>query len=179
LIDADQDAAVAAAVEVLQTFPDRYSGYWGVGMHAKLGLTDGGPDDGRLVDDLLTLLRDQGVDYTTFFRALSAAVRGDVDPARSLFGEPAAFDAWAQRWQARLSGEPGPTAAAMDRVNPFYVPRNQRVEEALTAATAGDLGPVRRLLDVLTRPFEERPGLEAYATPAPAGCGVYRTFCGT
>jgi uncharacterized protein YdiU (UPF0061 family) len=179
LIDADQDAAVAAAVEVLQTFPDRYSGYWGVGMHAKLGLTDGGPDDGRLVDDLLTLLRDQSVDYTTFFRALSAAVRGDVDPARSLFGEPAAFDAWAQRWQARLSSEPGPTAAAMDRVNPVYVPRNQRVEEALTAATAGDLGPVRRLLDVLARPFDERPGLEAYATPAPAGCGVYRTFCGT
>ena len=148
-------------------------------MHAKLGLEGGGPDDGPLVDDLLTLLRDQAVDHTTFYRTLSAAVRGDADPARALFGEPAAFDAWARRWRSRLTGEPGPTAAAMDRVNPVYVPRNQRVEEALTAATAGDLDPVRRLLDVVTRPFDERPGLEEYAAPAPAGCGPYRTFCGT
>ncbi len=29
------------------------------------------------------------------------------------------------------------------------------------------------------RPFDERPGLEAYAAPAPEGFGDYRTFCGT
>ena len=179
LIDDDQDTAVAAAVEVLQTFPERYGRCWSRGMQAKLGLAGGGPDDGALIDDLLTLLRDQAVDHTSFFRALSAAVRGDAAPTRALFTEPAAFDAWAERWRTRLPAEPGPTAAAMDRVNPVYVPRNQRVEEALTAATAGDLDPVRRLLDVLARPFDERPGLEEYAAPAPTGCGVYRTFCGT
>ena len=66
----------------------------------------------------------------------------------------------------------------MDRVNPVYIPRNHMVEAALTAATDGDLGPFARLNDVLARHFDERPGLEAYATPAPEG-GVYRTFCGT
>jgi serine/tyrosine/threonine adenylyltransferase len=67
----------------------------------------------------------------------------------------------------------------MDRVNPVYIPRNHHVEDALAAATAGDLGPFDRLLDVLARPFDERPGLEAYAGPAPASWGSYRTFCGT
>ena len=67
----------------------------------------------------------------------------------------------------------------MDRVNPIYIPRNHEVEDALTAASAGDLGPFRRLLDVLARPFDERPGLERYAAPAPPGFGTYRTFCGT
>ncbi len=68
----------------------------------------------------------------------------------------------------------------MDRVNPVYVPRNARVEEALSAATAGDLAPVGRLLEAVTRPFDERSGLEPYAEPAPAGfAGTYRTFCGT
>jgi uncharacterized protein YdiU (UPF0061 family) len=43
----------------------------------------------------------------------------------------------------------------------------------------GDLGPFRGLLDVLVRPFDERPGLEAYAEPAPASGGPYRTYCGT
>ena len=67
----------------------------------------------------------------------------------------------------------------MDRVNPVYIPRNHLVEEALDAATAGDLDPVERLLDAVTRPFEERPGLERYAAPAPESFGPYRTFCGT
>jgi uncharacterized protein YdiU (UPF0061 family) len=67
----------------------------------------------------------------------------------------------------------------MDRVNPVYIPRNHHVEEALTAATAGDLGPFHQLLDVLAQPFHERPGLESYAAPAPSSFGAYRTFCGT
>jgi uncharacterized protein YdiU (UPF0061 family) len=67
----------------------------------------------------------------------------------------------------------------MHRVNPVYIPRNHVVEEALAAATAGDLEPFWRLLDVLARPFDERPGLERYAAPAPPSSGAYRTFCGT
>jgi uncharacterized protein YdiU (UPF0061 family) len=67
----------------------------------------------------------------------------------------------------------------MDRTNPLYIPRNHLVEEALDAATAGDLEPVRRLTDVVRRPFDERPGLERYATPAPEDFGRYVTYCGT
>jgi uncharacterized protein YdiU (UPF0061 family) len=123
------------------------------------------------------------VDYTAGLRALSAAAAGDLAPARSRFADPAPFDAWAGRWRARLS-EPGrdPRAVAemMDRVNPVYVARNHHVEEALAAATAGDLGPFERLLEVIRRPFDERPGLEPYAEPAPPDFAAgYRTFCGT
>jgi uncharacterized protein YdiU (UPF0061 family) len=67
----------------------------------------------------------------------------------------------------------------MDRVNPAYIPRNHLVEEALGAATAGDLGPVGRLLEAVTRPYDERPGLGRYAEPAPADFGTYTTYCGT
>ena len=67
----------------------------------------------------------------------------------------------------------------MDRVNPVYIPRNHQVEEALAAASDGDPRPFRRLLEVLAHPFDERPGLEPYATPAPPSFGRYRTFCGT
>ena len=67
----------------------------------------------------------------------------------------------------------------MDLANPVYIPRNHLVEEALTAATAGDLAPVGALLEVLADPFTEQPGLERYAQPAPPEFGRYRTFCGT
>jgi len=72
-----------------------------------------------------------------------------------------------------------PDASMMGRANPTYIPRNHLVEEALGAATAGDLDPFNRLLDVLKAPYTERPGLERYAVPAPEEFGSYRTFCGT
>ena len=58
----------------------------------------------------------------------------------------------------------------MRRANPWIIPRNHRVEEALAAASDGDdLGP-----------FEESAGNASYAEPAAADVTAgYRTFCGT
>src|SRR4051812_45230861 len=169
LLHDDQPTAIAMATEVLQSFTERYRGHWAAGMRAKLGLSEGAD---ALIDDLLTLLGAQRVDFTSGLRSLSSVLRGDAAPARSLYADPAAFDAWAERWQAALAAQgrdPQEAAAAMDRVNPVYIPRNHRVEEALAAATAGDMAPFRRLVEVVTRPFDERPGLADLAGPPPAG----------
>jgi uncharacterized protein YdiU (UPF0061 family) len=53
------------------------------------------------------------------------------------------------------------------------------VEEALAAGTAGDLGPLQQLLEAVSDPYRERPGLERYAAPDPDASPGYRTFCGT
>ncbi|SEO77253.1 protein adenylyltransferase SelO [Trujillonella endophytica] len=177
LIDDEQERAVELAVAALQGFRPAYGDAWSAGMRAKLGLPAGLDDAvaAPLVDDLLRLLQAGHVDHTSFFRGLGSAARGEAGPARDLFLDLAGFDAWAERWRALA-----PDAEAMDRVNPVYIPRNHLVEEALDAATAGDLGPLERLLEAVTRPFEARPGLERYAAPAPADFGAaYRTFCGT
>ncbi|MHA6782969.1 protein adenylyltransferase SelO [Pseudonocardia saturnea] len=170
LIDADADTAVAAATAVLDEFPDAYRRHRAAGMAAKLGLPE--PDD-QLETDLLELLHAQRVDFTGFFRALSAGT------ARPLFADPEPFDAWAARRDARLPADRAGAAAAMDRVNPVYVPRNHLVEEALTRATAGDLAPFHRLLGAVSAPYDGRPGLEDVAGPAPAGAVPHVTFCGT
>jgi uncharacterized protein YdiU (UPF0061 family) len=175
----DEAAAVDLAGTVLEAFPELFHSYRRAGMRAKLGLVDAQAEDTALIDDLLELMHAQQVDFTSCFRALSSSARGDPAPARALFHEPATFDAWAERWRARLAGDPEAIAAAMNRVNPVYIPRNHLVEEALAAATAGDMTPFERLLDVLAQPFHERPGLEAFAAPAPRSFGAYRTFCGT
>jgi serine/tyrosine/threonine adenylyltransferase len=170
LIDEDVDAAVEAATAVLTSFAETYSRHHAEGMAAKLGLPAPDPD---LAADLRELLRAQHVDFTTFFRALAAGT------ARSLFAEPEPFDAWATRREALLPADRAAVAAAMNRVNPVYIPRNHLVEEALTAATAGDLAPFRRLVDVVSDPYEQRPDLDDYARPAPEGCDPYVTYCGT
>jgi uncharacterized protein YdiU (UPF0061 family) len=174
LFDDDTDAAVEAATDAVRSFVERYEGYWMGGLAAKLGLDE---PDLPLIRDLLVLLDAQRVDFTQFFWALSAHLQGH--DARSMFAEPDAFDTWVARWQAILPADRDAVAVAMDRVNPVYIPRNHLVEEALTAATDGDMAPFRRLVEVLASPFVERPGLERYAEPAPAGCGPYVTYCGT
>ena len=114
------------------------------------------------------------VDYTSFFRSLGAAARGDAEPAQGQFLDISPFDDWSARWLAL-----GPDAAAMDQVNPVYIPRNHLVEGALAAATDGDLDPLEQLLDAVTSPYDERHGLERYAEGAPSSSAHYQTFCGT
>src|SRR3954451_4695681 len=144
LIDEDADAAVAASVEAVNGFVAAFQGHWDEGMAAKLGLP---APDPQLAEDLAALLRAQRVDFTSFFRALSAGT------ARDLFLDRDAFDAWAARRDALLPADRAAVADAMDRVNPVYIPRNHRVEVALAAATAGDLAPFRTLLDAVSQPF--------------------------
>jgi uncharacterized protein YdiU (UPF0061 family) len=172
----DQERAIELATESLGTFRARYSAAWKAGMRAKLGLSTSLDDAAvsPLVEELIALLQASHVDHTSFFRHLGATARGDGEPARGLFLDLAAFEAWTERWRAL-----GPDADAMDRVNPVYIPRNHLVEEALTAGTGGDQQPLQRLLEVLAAPYDERTGLERYAAPAPEDFGSYQTFCGT
>ncbi|SFP82748.1 Uncharacterized conserved protein YdiU, UPF0061 family [Geodermatophilus dictyosporus] len=176
LLADEQEAAIEVAVASLGGFRPAYDAAWSDGMRRKLGLPEGLDDEvaRALSDDLLTLLTAGRVDLTSFFRGLSGAARGAPEPTRELFLDLAGIDGWLARWRALA-----PDADAMDRVNPVYVPRNHLVEEALAAAPDGDLGPLHRLLDAVTRPFEERPGLERHAAPAPETFGAYTTFCGT
>ena len=176
LLDEDEDRAIATAQESLRGFAERYAEAMTDGMRAKLGLPDGLPADvlRPLLAELEGLMSASRVDHTSFFRSLGRLAAGDAEPARGAFLDLPAFDDWSERWLAL-----GPDAEAMAAVNPVHVPRNHLVEEALDAATDGDLAPVERLLDVVRRPYEQRPGDERYAAPAPPELGDYVTFCGT
>ncbi len=170
------DQAVALAESVLSGFPDRYERCWSAGMRAKLGVSDAPAEAvAPLVEELLTRMQQSQIDHTLFYRLLSRSARGDTEPVRGEFIDMAGFDGWAARWRAL-----GPDADAMDLVNPLYIPRNHLVEEALQAVTAGDVEPLERLLDVLSSPFDERPGFERYAEPAEREFSTsFQTFCGT
>jgi uncharacterized protein YdiU (UPF0061 family) len=185
LLGEDTDSAVDAATGILESFVDRSNRFWRGGMRAKLGLAGADTIEDvvdALIDDLLALLQSNGVDFTTFFRALSSFLRSDLERARDLFADRDAFDSWSARWRSAVeagSADASSIAAAMDSVNPVYIPRNHLVEEALAAATDGDLAPFDLLVEVISNPYEERQGLEPYASPAPQSFGPYRTFCGT
>lgn len=185
LLDAlhpDDDEAIRIATAEVDAFTDVYEAEWLALMRAKLGLTIADTGDGALAQGFLKAMEGQGADFTSSFRALAYVLRGDSTALRAQFADPQAAQDWQDAWQARLGTEPMEApqrAAAMDAVNPIYIARNHMVEATLAAASAGDLAPFDQLLDVLSDPFTERKGLEAYAQPAPDTFGKYYTFCGT
>ncbi len=182
LIDDNQEEAIRLATNALQAFADEYTSFWLDAMRAKLGLVTPSAHDLDLANALYEAMEGQQVDFTQLFRSLSQAILGNSAPAQTLFADDTKFATWLTEWQARTATEavlPAARAQAMNSVNPLYIPRNHKVEEALQRAVAGDLTKFDKLLMVLANPFEERPGLEEYASPAPADFGPYTTFCGT
>jgi uncharacterized protein YdiU (UPF0061 family) len=145
-----------------------------------------------LTEDWLALLQAGRVDFTLGWRRLADAATDDEAPLRALFTDGRALDEWLARWRDRCASEDRSEgkasamagierAGAMRRANPWVIPRNHRVEEALAAASGdGDLAPFERLLDALRRPYDESSELAPYAEPAPAAVtACYQTFCGT
>ena len=183
LIDADEKRAITRATEVITSFPERYERQWLNGMRAKLGLISEDEADINLATGFLTAIEGNKVDHTLAFRYLADAALGQEEPIRALFADPSAYDLWRGHWRewlARESVAPLACAQAMRRANPAFIPRNHRVEEALSAAVEhGDYAPFETLLSILSRPFDDQPEFAAFAEPAPEGRGRYQTFCGT
>ena len=180
LIDDDEKRAIARATEVVHTFSELYERHWLKGMRAKLGLFSEEEADPNLATGFFTAMEGKNVDYTLAFRYLADAAVGEEEPIRALFTDPSAYQLWSGHWRARLAREtvaPSARAQAMRRANPAFIPRNHRVEEALSAAVErGDYAPFDTLLNILSRPFDDQPEFAAFAEPPPEGQGHYRTF---
>ena len=155
----DDQAQALAALEVYKTeFPRQLI----AAMRTKLGLATEAEDDGPLIDATLHLLAATQVDYTIFWRRLShwvaAPDAGTAEPVRDLFLDRPAFDAWLERYSARLAAEDrGQAGRTMLATNPKFVLRNHLGEEAIRQAKLNDFSGVDTLLTLLQSPFDEHP----------------------
>ena len=186
LMSDDEAVAVALANEMIQTFPERFEGFYRAGLRRKLGLAEVREDDAALAQDLLSRMADNRADFTLTFRRLCDVIdesSGTNERVSGLFEDPAAFDDWAVRWRKRLASERRSHAECrsdMRSVTPAFIPRNHLVEEVIKAAVEeGDLMPFQQIVEVLASPYEEQPGQERYAAPPRPDQIVHQTFCGT
>ena len=189
VLDDDADRAVGLAQEALGGFQAAHLAAWRGGLRQKLGLPGdvADADVAALTDRLFPWLVEARADWTGFWVRLAdhAAEAADgrdddgtgtAEAAQLLPGapDPAGLAAWLRDWRALA-----PDPARMSAANPVHIPRNHLLDEALTAAEGGDMGPVHRLLEAVTDPFTPRPGLQRYAEPAPVDGAPFVTFCGT
>jgi uncharacterized protein YdiU (UPF0061 family) len=134
-------------------------------MASKIGLEEYQLEDEQLINQLLELLQTNNVDYTIFFRALSA-FSDDNQSIRDQFVDRKGFDSWAEKYSARLTQQDQTDQQrrqSMNAVNPKYVLRNYMAQAAIEAAKQGDYSEVNLLLDILQSPCKEHPEAEKYA----------------
>ena len=186
LLDADEEAAVERAQDALELFPQRFLATYHAGLLRKIGLSGTHDGDLELALDLLRRMKENEADFTRTFRELSGLGSAPEDGdrrARSQFRDPESFDAWASRWRERLASQGRPDAerqAEMRQVNPAYVLRNHLAQEAVDAAVERmDFGPMERLREALSRPYDDQPENTEYARPPREEDRVTQTFCGT
>jgi uncharacterized protein YdiU (UPF0061 family) len=182
--------SVPALERAMAVYSETYAAAEGRMLAGKLGLTawrDGDAGDRPLVDELFRVLALVETDMPIFFRRLAdvPAETGDelsdeqlLAPLADAYYAPEALAgaarastlAWLRRYVARVREDETRDAdrrARMNAVNPIYLLRNYIAQEAIDACEAGDAAAVPALLDVLRRPYEERPGLERFAAKRP------------
>ena len=126
----------------------------------KLGLSS---YDAALVTELLELLVLSKVDYTIFFRRLSA-IPEQLASLKESFYLPSSeqldgrWNAWLQRWRERItsSGDATGPSIGMQLANPNYTWREWLVAPAYQQAALGDSSLVKELQAVFSHPYEEQ-----------------------
>lgn len=183
LFGEDTEQAITQATEILEAYPEQYTQYWLQGMRMKMGLQTEDGDDLALANDLLAAIDGQKVDYTLLFRHLADVLHKD-EFIYSMFEDSSAIKKWVARWKDRIARDVNDTEESftlMNNVNPIYIPRNHKVEEALEAAVSNeDYSKFEILIETLSKPFQLQDGKDEYAQPAGKEFNTsFRTFCGT
>ena len=175
LIDKNEDTAIKIATEIIDNFEKIYEVKWLNMMRDKLGLFGENTNDKELINNLLSWMENNKADYTNTFCYLM-----NIRINNSEIYNDKIFINWLDVWKKRSLMNNGSKEKQLDimlNVNPSVIPRNHKVEEALTSANDDDLKVMNKLLSVLDKPYGNQKGIEEYQSPSDNK--EYQTFCGT
>ena len=177
LISDDEDKAINIAQDCLAKFTDLAISNLISGMCSKIGIFEPDSNDESLLNGLLDMMKKYKEDYTNTFLALTFK---DFPKSRMFVTDE--FSVWYKKYQDRIKSQGKSKAEVfnlMKNSNPAVIPRNHRVEEALTASENGDFSVMNNLLKALANPFEHSDFQKEYSKPAPKSQCDYKTYCGT
>jgi uncharacterized protein YdiU (UPF0061 family) len=177
LIDQDEQKAISIATETINNFEKLYEEKWLNMMRDKLGLFGEDGDDKHLIFELLTWMENNKADFANTFCNLM-----DIQSIKDPIYQNQEYLNWTAKWKKRL--EKNNTGKEkylelMRSVNPIFIPRNHKVEEALKDASENKLETLNQLLEVIKYPYKNNGMLKDYQQPMSNDNGNYKTFCGT
>ncbi len=176
LIDKNEDRAIKLATELLDNFQNIYEDKWLNMMRDKLGLFGEDKNDKNLVNRLLTWMKINKADYTNTFCYL---MNGNIKNEKFKNSD---FVSWENKWKKRSklnNTSKKKQLELMKKNNPFVIPRNHKVDEALKDAYKGNLEKFEKLLNIIKNPYDTHKHILEFQLPAPVTNENYQTFCGT
>ena len=176
-LDTNKDEAIKIATNKINEFDKKYEKKWLKMMSDKIGLLDTEKEDEVLILDLLQWMHSNKADYTnTFYNLINEKIFSNR------VYDNADFLTWKDRWKMRLSKYKNKMDKVEEKMkfsNPIIIPRNYKVEEALSAAESGDMSLVEILLKALEKPYENNSNLKDFQITEKLNKSGYKTFCGT
>jgi len=176
-LDTNKDEAIKIATNKINEFDKKYEKKWLKMMSDKIGLLDTEKEDEVLILDLLQWMHSNKVDYTnTFYNLINEKIFSNQ------VYDNADFLTWKDRWKMRLSKYKNKMDKVEEKMkfsNPIIIPRNYKVEEALSAAESGDMSLVEILLKALEKPYENNSNLKDFQITEKLNKSGYKTYCGT
>jgi uncharacterized protein YdiU (UPF0061 family) len=177
LIDKDEQKAISIATETINNFEKLYEEKWLNMMRDKLGLFGEDKEDKNLIFELLTWMENNKADFTNTFCNLM-----EIQSIKDPIYQNEEYLNWKTKWKKRLeknNTDKEKYLELMRSVNPIFIPRNHKVEEALKDAGEGNLDTLNKLIEVIKDPYKDNNMLGEYQKPMPSKNGKYQTFCGT
>ena len=176
-LDTNKDEAIKIATNKINEFDKKYEKKWLKMMSDKIGLLDTEKEDEVLILDLLQWMHSNKADYTnTFYNLINEKIFSNR------VYDNADFLTWKDRWKMRLSKYKNKMDKVEEKMkfsNPIIIPRNYKVEEALSAAESGDMSLVEILLKALEKPYENNSNLRDFQITEKLNKSGYKTYCGT
>lgn len=177
-IHEDDKIAISEVQEVFKHYNSSWFDSYYETMLNKIGIENKTLSERHLVDELLQIMKQLKLDYTNTFTNLS----NDVDALTDITAD-ISFTIWKEKWLQAVEKNKGgfeTAKAIMQKYNPVFIPRNDKVEQALDEACTGDFSKFNLLLQVVSNPYTYHKDFDDFLNaPSVSFENCYQTFCGT
>ena len=177
IIHQNKDIAVQRAQSYIDQFDEIWKNKYYNMMLKKIGINNNNTTLYPLIDELLFLMQKMNMDYTNTFWYLSQETT-----SKNQLSNNHDFMQWKKKWHhaIKINSNLKESKYIMKKYNPIIIPRNNLVEEAIEKAVNGNTVTIKRILEILSNPYQYREGLDKFMKPPQSNFEKnFQTYCGT
>ena len=169
------------AIELAQSVIDKFDSIWKKKYYSmmlnKIGIFENKKSLHSLIDELLSIMENNNMDFTNTFWYLS-----QQKISKTQFNSNSNFVLWQKKWNNYIKKMSclKESKQIMKKNNPIIIPRNHVVNEVIEKAMNGNTDSLNKLLKALTKPYQKQEGIYEYTTPTNShDDACFQTYCGT
>ena len=161
--------------EILKTYEQEFSSNLRKIYLDKLGLSKHQPGDDELIQDYLSLINNENLDYTQSFRSLVKTIQEE-----NLIEGSGSLKKWKKRFLKRHEFEKSDLRDRLDMmksINPHITPKNFQIQKVIDAVEKGNYEALHSFCDAFKNPFEENSKTQVFDEVPGENEANIRTSC--